>query len=403
MDVLKSRGAPWIFLSLAFFIFNLAHIVFWSFQSSVSPLAYLVLFPFLIWGLIKDPVNGFITCALFGLFILLILGTPLFDWDAKYIWFFHAKRIFLDNNLYTQLDDYFSPSHNDYPVLVPAIAASYAKSIGYWNEVYPRLSVLFVIFPVFVGMQVLLKKPALYGLWISGVLIASGKYLINGYMDAILGITVGLACCSLIQFYGEKKENRSYWFLAVILFTLPHIKNEGLLASLLIVLAMTPKILTTRRYWALPLLSFVFYYFIWKRPVTLAGIVTTDLFVPGITTRFLNRMTSSAELYELVRSIASISAIYFFILCLFVWFPRIPFKKWAPAFFVVAGYSAAMFVIYLITALDLKVHLQHSVDRTFLVVNLSIISMLVFQAQSVNQSESKLRLPPHELVQTPSL
>jgi hypothetical protein len=41
------------------------------------------------------------------------------------------------------------------------------------------------------------------------------------------------------------------------------------------------------------------------------------------------------------------------------------------------SYSGAMVVIYLITTLDLKDHLSHSVDRTFLIVNLSIFLMLL--------------------------
>lgn len=400
MSALSHKDSPWILLSLSFFLFNLANLVFWSLGSSISPLAYLALLPLLLWGVLKDPVKGMMTCSLMAVFVLLILGTPLFDWDAKYIWFFHGKRIFMDSNLYAPLDDYFSPSHNDYPVLVPALAASLAKTVGYWNEVYPRLSVLFVIAPIFLVAKVVFKRPALYGLWTAGVLITSGKYLINGYMDAILGLYVGLACCLLGKFYEKKVDTVSYWLLIAILFTLPHIKNEGLLASLLIILAMTPKIVARRKFWALPALSFIFYYFIWKRPVTLAGIVTTDLFVPGITDRFLSRISSSAELYELVRSIASISAIYFFFLFLGVGFFRQNFKKWAPGLFVIGIYSLAMFVIYLITALDLKVHLQHSVDRTFLVVNLSIISLLVFSGlQWEEQSELT---PPLELAQTPS-
>lgn len=397
MVALKSKNTLWVALSLSFFLLNLANLVFWSFGSWLHPFVYLACVPLLFVGVLKDPVKGVMTCSILGLFIILILGTPLFDWDAKYIWFFHAKRIFLDNHLYTQLDNYFSPSHNDYPVLVPALAASLAKMVGHWNEVYPRLSVVLVIAPVFIAMKVVLKRPAFYGLWIAGVLIASGKYLINGYMDAILGITVGLSCCLLCRFYQEKKDSSSYWLLILTLFTLPHIKNEGLLASLLLVFVMTPKMIATRRYWILPALSFAFYYFIWKRPVTLAGIVVTDLFVPGITDRFLSRISSSAELHEIVRSIGSISSIYFFILFLGLGFSSRNYKKWAPGVFVVASYSLAMFIIYLITALELKWHLDHSVDRTFLVVNLSIISLLLSNGFQLNQQNEPT--PPLELAQ----
>ena len=52
---------------------------------------------------------------LFGIIFTLGLGSP--SWDARSIWLFHAKRIFLENNLYAQLDNYAPWSHNDYPVI----------------------------------------------------------------------------------------------------------------------------------------------------------------------------------------------------------------------------------------------------------------------------------------------
>ncbi len=47
---------------------------------------------------------------LIGLAISLSTGT--IGWDARLTWLFHAKRIFYENNLYAQLDNY-SNGHND--------------------------------------------------------------------------------------------------------------------------------------------------------------------------------------------------------------------------------------------------------------------------------------------------
>ena len=78
------------------------------------------------------------------IFILIIfficIGSPLNDWDGKYIWIFHAKRIFYNNNLYIQLDNYIPSSHNDYPVLIPSLSASFANFFHIWNDNIPKIS-----------------------------------------------------------------------------------------------------------------------------------------------------------------------------------------------------------------------------------------------------------------------
>ena len=55
--------------------------------------------------------------------LVIILGTPLATtaWDARMMWFFHGKRIYYDNTLFAQLDDYAPDFHNDYPILIPAM------------------------------------------------------------------------------------------------------------------------------------------------------------------------------------------------------------------------------------------------------------------------------------------
>jgi len=380
MNAYNRKDQIWLWLAAILFVLNLGNLVAWALHFPISSFVYCALIPVFFLGLRNDPVSGTMTFIVLGLFVALILGTPLFDWDARYIWFFHAKRIFMDNELYAQLDDYFPEIHNDYPVLIPALAASLAKTVGYWNEVFPRLAILFAIIPIFLGMKTLLKEPALYGFWLAGVLIAAGKYLVNGYMDAILGLMLGFACSLLIHYHQKNSENSdrvSYLFLCLLLFSLPHIKNEGLLASLLIFVAMAPQFLSRKRDIIFPLLSFAFYYFTWKKWVSKAGIVTTDLFVPGILDRLQQRLTSSSELYKLASSICSVSALYFLILWFLIWQRRENLKSWLPSVFVVGTYSFSMVVIYLITALDLKMHLDTSVDRTFMVVNLSVLALLV--------------------------
>ena len=78
---------------------------------------------------------------IFFLFIIFIsLGTPTFEWDARSIWLFHAKRIFYENSIFFLVDNYAQFSHNDYPKLAPAFASSLAVLVGHWNEVFPKLA-----------------------------------------------------------------------------------------------------------------------------------------------------------------------------------------------------------------------------------------------------------------------
>ena len=78
---------------------------------------------------------------------IVALGTPTYEWDPRSIWLFHAKRIFYDGSIFSVADNYASFSHNEYPNLVPAFSSSLATLLGYWNEVLPKLSFLFMYLP----------------------------------------------------------------------------------------------------------------------------------------------------------------------------------------------------------------------------------------------------------------
>ena len=75
----------------------------------------------------------------FLLIILISLGTPTYEWDARSIWLFHGKRIFYDESIFSFADNYASFSHNGYPNLAPAFSSSLAMLVGYWNEIFPKI------------------------------------------------------------------------------------------------------------------------------------------------------------------------------------------------------------------------------------------------------------------------
>ena len=96
---------------------------------------------------------------IFLVIILFIsLGTPVFEWDPRSNYLFHAKRIFFDNSIFSIADNYASFSHNEYPTLAPAFASSLALLFGYWNEVFPKTSFLFMFAPPLILTYIFFKN-----------------------------------------------------------------------------------------------------------------------------------------------------------------------------------------------------------------------------------------------------
>ena len=116
--LLLSLELPQLFIKVNFILFLLTILIFY-FKNLFTNLYIKIFFLFLI---------------------IICLGTPISEWDPRTTWFFHAKRIFFDQTILSVSDNYAPHSHNDYPTLAPAFAASLATLTGYWNEVLPKIS-----------------------------------------------------------------------------------------------------------------------------------------------------------------------------------------------------------------------------------------------------------------------
>ena len=217
------------------------------------------------------------------------------SWDARVIWFFHAKRIYLDNDILAQLDGYIPATHNDYPVLVPAVAASIARSVGYWNEVVPRLAVLTILFPTLAFIAVRINRTNHVLAWLTGVLVIANKLLLNGYMDALLALAVASLGIAYMELQRERPPPRpaDRWTLIVLIvlltMALPHLKNEGMLA--VVALGISMGIRSSQG--AVPVVASsiagIGYVAGWRMHVASHGL-ETDLFAPGIAARAMDRL-----------------------------------------------------------------------------------------------------------------
>lgn len=362
---------------------NLLNLAAWAAGLHVSALvpllwalAFFVLFP-------KPRAQTLVILALFALFALIVLGAPVTGWDARSIWFFHAKRIFVDGSLYAQLDDYPPWGQNDYPTLVPALAASVAKSFGYWNEVLPRLAVLVALFPIFVVFGWLFADGALFAAWAAATLYLSRAYLLSGYMDEILGLYCAAAVLLLAVVYAPARDASSRarrvsacWLLGLVTATLPLIKNEGLLAALIIVICLAPKIKGNPRLLALPVLALATYAVLWKLPVARHAI-HTDIFAPGMAARGWARLTDASALAAIATNSLthSLAGLAIFVAALFRRTDGNAGVLITVAF--VGLYWAAIVAVYLITPNPLGWHLATSAERTFSVVSLCLLAFAV--------------------------
>ena len=230
-----------IALALSFLILNNYLFLSLNFPQLLIKINFLFFFIVIfIFYFINFSENLFL--KIFFLFIIFIcLGTPISDWDPRTTWFFHAKRIFYDQSIFSVADNYAAHSHNDYPSLAPAFASSLAVLVGYWNEVFPKISFSLMFLPPLILTYSFLKETQ-YLIFLSIVFFTIGKYLFNGWPDGLLAIYFGsstllmyLLMIADTHFYNKKLFFNLLTFCFFVSLTL--IKNEG--TVLLIILFAT--------------------------------------------------------------------------------------------------------------------------------------------------------------------
>lgn len=184
----------------------------------------------------------FISKLLILIIFIICIGTPLNDWDGKYIWLFHAKRIFYDNNVYAQLDDYMSWTHNDYPILVPSLSASIASFFHIWNDNIPKLSSAIMLCPMIIFINSIIKNNMTKIIFFSLFLWITEKIILSGSVDDIL---TSYTLCSSLMIYFLFFEEKYFFYNKKLLLILSCtfitsttlIKNEGLVIIIILFLS----------------------------------------------------------------------------------------------------------------------------------------------------------------------
>ena len=350
------------------------------------------------------------------IFILIIfiicLGTPLNDWDGKYIWLFHAKRIFFSGDLYVQLDNYMPWTHNDYPPLIPSLSASIANFFHIWNDNLPKLSIAIMLSTMVIFINSLIQGNLVKFIFLTLFLWITEKTFLSGSVDDILSSYT--LCSSLIMyflFFNEKyflNNKKLLLLLAYFFFSLTTlIKNEGLVIVIVLFLSavLIKRIILNEKININIYLIFTISLipiFIWKLKCYNAGIYSDIINLESIKNfkdrsldlrsywNIFNYMTLNKSL---LLSVLLFYTIHFKIIKIIatkklLFIKKIELKKITPLLYMIFFsliYYSIIFFIYLSTPNDLIWHLSTSAYRVVMPIGV----MLAFYSL-INLNNNKL-------------
>lgn len=173
---------------------------------------------------------------LFILIILLMLGSPSFSHDLRSLYLFTSKILYYNSNFFEQISSYnydvlkWLDVVNTRPRVISSLSSSFALLIGFWNESFPKVTnLLFMLTPMLFLFSFLKNKN--YQLFFFLLfLFFSGKILILGLHDGLLGLY--FISTVILIFYimqNSNKKNITFFYFYLFLFAsiLSLIKNEG--------------------------------------------------------------------------------------------------------------------------------------------------------------------------------
>lgn len=394
--MLKDYFQEKITLTLSLLIFNNYFLIILNFSEIAIKINFiLILSSLIVFYFYKLNENLYLK-IFFLLIILISLGTPVFEWDARSIWLFHAKRIFYDNSIFSIIDNYASFSHNAYPSLVPALASSLAKTIGHWNEVFPKLAFTLMFLPPLIIIHVFLKG-AQYLIFLSIVLFIIGKYLFNGWADGLIAVYFGISSFLMYLLVLTNnhyiKEKKIFYFIAFSFFvSLTLIKNEGI--ALLFTLFFTTLIITLYKNELKKNILKIFYLSIsflpiicWKLFCLTKGLgndyVNTNMFV-NLIPRLDDLENYKQIAYFLLLNEKFLYALFFFFLSFWINKNKSLFTF---VFILIVFYLLILFVIFLSTPLDFYFQLNSTAARVIKTLSFTLAFFGLYNLTNKNNEK----------------
>lgn len=352
--------------------------VFWYFRSTKGQ------------KILQSTVFQWVSIIFINLFFLgPILVNPLYEWDARSIWFLHAKMIYVAQT-FGLAAGWQNPilqfSHLDYPNLIPALAAQIANMMGYWNEYLPKLSLIFCLIPAVMIIFSFMKKSFSFIFLLLLIPFSINITLWDGYMDGYLTIYIALGILLFGRYLKNYKTPDLYSSLLCFIFVV-YLKNEGMFGILCGVLTIgvflwinREKIRGVKHFpnllkWGVlfvslvPAIIWIFYKNLWNLKNDLS-IGSADSISRG-----LQRLTDGSLLQiwkacfpQIETALVILSLV---VITSMIW-KRNTSISCSPAFIFAGLYLTGMILIYLVTPHDLTWHLANSIDRTLMPVSFSI-------------------------------
>ena len=331
------------------------------------------------------------------LYYFAILYDPLEAWDARSIWFFHAKMIWSAGSP-DMTAGWNHPSlqwsHVDYPKLIPALAAQMMHILGYWNEYAPKFALFLLLIPAIFWIFSFYKRR--FSFLFLALLFPFGlkDHLWNGFMDGYIAFYAAVAVLLLGRFF---QKRRSLDFLSAIscLALLSNIKNEGMAIALAVMAS----------YFLTELLSNKFSLTGWKqlfspyRIVWLSAMITPCLIWSVVYKnqwrlkndlrigtseawiRIIGRFTDGESLPLILKTtiIHDESAVWLSVIaCILCLTALTVYRRravsWIPALITAFMYYWVIVLIYGLTPHDLNWHLATSAQRTMLTVSSCLLA-----------------------------
>ena len=358
---------------------------------------------------IKEPLNQWLG-ALFIclLFISPIEFQPLEAWDARSIWFFHAKMIYTAGSFGLSAG-WLHPSvifsHIDYPNLVPGMAAQTAYIVDHWNEYIPKLSLMYSLVPVVMWLFSFARKSFSFGILILIFPFSMYRLIWNGYMDGYLALYASLAIL-LLGRYIQRNSSIDLISSITCLAILPYIKNEGQLAMLAGIISIVVADIIKRksghagikthirgRKKILVAVILIAPFIIWSFYKLNYGLandlqIGTALSIARIIERIMDnwyRMILDSTYTQIEAASMLFGLLYF---------ATISQKRSVPitvipALSMAAVYYIGIITIYLLTPYDLNWHITYSVERAMLPISGVIFIACYFMLDSLESLTEK--------------
>lgn len=327
--------------------------------------------------------------GVFGYLIVLSLSNSNVGWDPRSLWFFFAKRIFLEGDLYSRLDGYHSSS---YPALFSALAASLGHIQGAWGEQIPKLASLFFLAPALMVIRHIASSAMLTWVWFLLLLLVAGIKLINGYQDPILGLYLVLFLCLAPNvFLAEKRppDLLSHFALLGVMVSMPLLKNEG--QAMLLTLVLATVIASKRLNVKVVVfggISITFFWLTWQQHLSAAG-VSDGLMsggLAGLIQRVSTRLIQIEPIWQTGLLMLEKSLGWIVVYAYSHWWIRrrggvsllsAPLAVHRLLCWWGSLYSGVLFLIYVSTPADLMWHLNTSVGRTMMPLNIALMTMSI--------------------------